>query len=941
MAGPSSQRWLKRGMIARRPSGRTLRLVRTQVLIGVAVAIAAVAAGQAGWVTPLAYPLEDAIVQRFDAYTPEVSEDVCVVAIDDASILQVGRWPWNRSLYAEIVELLDELGAQTIVFDVAFPDRQAVQIVKRTGAEGEESFEETDHDAVFADAIARHGNVVLAMRAQTVQAASFVRGAAGIDFWSALGLTRARPQEATPEALCRMETDEPLTPDDPRMVGARYELEMADSFEVAGPLLSVPLEDASARWPWMGPSPRMPVPDFGRASAGLGNSSIIGTAKGQRGDADGVVRHVPLWVSCGERVHPLLGLAGALAHVDAGARMMPPTPEATVVASEQGELRLVSMKRSMPGLDVVAGMHRVCFPSGEEWSAQLSRDDGSTGVLSVAWLMETRRVRDNTRALLAQWDNACGDAVRLLEVEGAEGYADDATVIAEAVRAMRFDAAFEAAIARQERRWQATLDAAGGAIESLRGTVTNESPREERVRFALARMLTQQGAMVRDRLLEGLGNLAQRSPEELERLRGGLVFIGSTATKSGASDVVPTPIAGETPGVFVHAAVANALLTGHELRPSPPWLDAAATLTMGLLGTALGVLLTPWAGLILGVGLCYGWWHAAGTIWDAGDVTIAAASPMVAVMGSWLGVSLWRALVEQRERKRTEARFKSYVSPEVVDILVNNPTLSSMRPQLKELSVLFSDIAGFTTISEKLGTERTSDALGEYLRRMTAILQDTRATLDKYLGDGIMAFWGAPIDDPDHAAHACDAALRMLEEIDQLNADEVFEETGPIAVRIGVATGPVRVGDFGNPPLRSAYTVLGDTVNLAARLESANKYAGSSVLINQRAAELVRERMTLRPIGQIVVVGKTEPQSIFEVIGNEAASGDAVRERIAQTSAAIEAFGRRDFVRALRGFDELAERFGDEKLAMLYRRAIDRFMRGEQEGPPVITLDEK
>src|SRR5262249_38374927 len=156
------------------------------------------------------------------------------------------------------------------------------------------------------------------------------------------------------------------------------------------------------------------------------------------------------------------------------------------------------------------------------------------------------------------------------------------------------------------------------------------------------------------------------------------------------------------------------------------------------------------------------WFLFAGVVlWDAGWKIAAVGAPSVAAISSWLGVLLHRLLVEERLRRRTEERFRAYVSPAVVDELVNNPQLDSMTPQRRELSIMFCDVAGFTALAERLGAEGTAGFLSGYLGKMTDTLLRHGATIDKYLGDGIMAFWGAPIQDPRHARNACRAAASL------------------------------------------------------------------------------------------------------------------------------------------------------------------------------------
>ena len=205
---------------------------------------------------------------------------------------------------------------------------------------------------------------------------------------------------------------------------------------------------------------------------------------------------------------------------------------------------------------------------------------------------------------------------------------------------------------------------------------------------------------------------------------------------------------------------------------------------------------------------------------------------------------------------------------------------------------------------------------------MTDILQTRRATLDKYLGDGIMAFWGAPIEDEFHATHASEAALDMLDTLDRMNADGTFAGAGPLKVRIGVATGEVNVGDFGNPPLKSAYTVIGDSVNLAARLESANKQLGTTAIITGRVKELLSPGVRTRFIGRLKMVGKNEWVEIYELLGGRTPHADRTEAWVSATESAVLEFIRGNFDAAEAAWGRLEQDFGERTLARLYRQAI-------------------
>jgi len=220
---------------------------------------------------------------------------------------------------------------------------------------------------------------------------------------------------------------------------------------------------------------------------------------------------------------------------------------------------------------------------------------------------------------------------------------------------------------------------------------------------------------------------------------------------------------------------------------------------------------------------------------------------------------------------------------------------------------------------------------------MTEELQSHRATIDKYIGDAVMAFWGAPVDDPDHARHGALAAIGQQKLIDEMNASGAFDKrAGVLEVRMGLAMGEVNVGDFGNPPNKSAYTVIGDHVNIAARLESGCKQFGVSIMITDAMRARMGDDLLVRPLGRIVVKGKTESQMLYELIGDRAPHGGDTEAWIETTREGVDAYISGDFEKSLRAFEILNVKFNETLLAGLYRRSIEHV---KSAGSPLSDFD--
>ena len=212
--------------------------------------------------------------------------------------------------------------------------------------------------------------------------------------------------------------------------------------------------------------------------------------------------------------------------------------------------------------------------------------------------------------------------------------------------------------------------------------------------------------------------------------------------------------------------------------------------------------------------------------------------------------------------------FGQYVSKDVYEQLVANPALARLGGQRREMTVLFSDIRGFTTVSERGQPEEIVGMLNEYFTRMVDLVFAHKGTLDKFVGDMVMALFGAPLDDPDHADHAVEAALDMIAALAELNTRWKSEGRAELDIGIGINTGAMIAGNIGSDAIMS-YTVIGDAVNLGSRLESLNKQYGTRIIISDATRARLSRPYQLRPLGDVVVKGKTQPVAIFEVVGRE------------------------------------------------------------------------
>jgi adenylate cyclase len=362
---------------------------------------------------------------------------------------------------------------------------------------------------------------------------------------------------------------------------------------------------------------------------------------------------------------------------------------------------------------------------------------------------------------------------------------------------------------------------------------------------------------------------------EPELLKGGIALVGTTAP--ALQDLRATPVDAAFPGVEIHASLIVGILD-NEIKHRP-WYTAGAEVFFLLVGgLALSVLIPRlsalWAtaatavGIALMVALNVAFWHGGMVLPLASSLLVAAA---IYTMNMAYGY-----FVESRSKRLLAGRFGEYVPPELVDQMARNPYRYTMEPKSAELTILFSDVRGFTSISEALKPEELREYINEYLTGMSTIIRSRhRGTLDKYIGDAIMAFWGAPVEDRDHARNAVLAALDMQRECATLNAKLAARGWPRLSIGVGVNTGTVRVGDMGSR-VRRAYTAMGDAVNVASRLEGRTKTYGVGILVGEATRSRVQD-MVFKEIDRIRVKGKEEAVTIYEPLDS---AGDEVELRL-------------------------------------------------------------
>lgn len=341
---------------------------------------------------------------------------------------------------------------------------------------------------------------------------------------------------------------------------------------------------------------------------------------------------------------------------------------------------------------------------------------------------------------------------------------------------------------------------------------------------------------------------------------GNKILMVGPFSKGIAEDEKTTPY-GLMFGVEIHANALNTILMNNFLYHIPEWANALILLALTLLTAFMASRLpTVWS-LVLSVVLAVVFFFAVMLIFDLYNQIITLSTPILAVFLSFLAVIVYRIMTEEKDKRRIRDMFGTYVSPRVVDQIINNPP--ELGGQDKELTVLFSDIRGFTTMSESMSPQELVNHLNEYLTAMTGIILEYEGTLDKYVGDEIMCFWGAPLPQEDHALLACQCALKQMEVLGKLN--ERWPPERQINIGIGINSGIMTVGNMGSLQ-RMDYTLTGDNVNLGARLEGTNKSYVTNIIMSEYTYGLVKDKVIARELDNIRVKGKNQPVLIYELI---------------------------------------------------------------------------
>lgn len=415
--------------------------------------------------------------------------------------------------------------------------------------------------------------------------------------------------------------------------------------------------------------------------------------------------------------------------------------------------------------------------------------------------------------------------------------------------------------------------------------------------------------------------LHERVP--LEQLKNKIVLIGTTAP--GLMDLRSTPVDEVYPGVEIHANLISGML-GQSLKSSPPYIVGAEVALLFIVGLALSFLLpqlSPTQDTLVSLGVLLATLFVNGLAWQYGNVALPLASSLLMIFSLFALNMSYGYFVESRTKRQITNLFGQYVPKEVVGELSEHPDQVSMEGDSREMTILFSDVRSFTTISEGLESKELSLLMNEFLTPLSRVVYKHRGTIDKYMGDCIMAFWGAPLPDAQHAQHAILAGLEMQKTLEALQPH--FKEKGwpPIRIGVGLNTGRVSVGNMGSE-VRVAYTVMGDAVNLASRLEGITKEYGAGIVVGENTKEAAPD-FVYRELDWVRVKGKDKPVAIFEPLGLVGQVEDNLLEEVRMFAQVLRAYRSQDWDQAELQLHELQKRSPQAKLYQVYLERIAYF----------------
>lgn len=439
-------------------------------------------------------------------------------------------------------------------------------------------------------------------------------------------------------------------------------------------------------------------------------------------------------------------------------------------------------------------------------------------------------------------------------------------------------------------------------------------------------------------------DLIQTRERLREAVQDSMVFIGLTAT--GTVDIGVTPFSERYANVGTHASVANMILENDFLDVYPLWYSLVAAFVLALLVAVLIKNLAPLSSIVVGVISAVVFLVAGGVFFTQTGIYFPLLTPALSIFFTFLVITAVKFILTAQERSQIKNAFSHYLSTDVMNEVLSDPSKLSLGGEKKYLTAFFTDVKGFSTISENLDPTDLVKLLNSYLTEMSNIILELRGTIDKYEGDAIISFFGAPVEFNDHAARACRSAIRM-KKMERILNDHIMEENlspNPLLTRIGINTGEMVVGNMGTEK-KMDYTMMGNSVNLAARLEGVNKKYGTWILTSEVTRNEAGDDFLFRRLDRVRVVGIERPVRLFELVGEKDEIDVPTSEAIEVFEEGLTFFEQQDWQSALSSFEKALEIRMDDGPARRYKDLCNEFVSGKKRVPAnwdgVFNLTEK
>jgi len=953
---------------------------RWALVVGLGLTLAAIVLHAIGVTGPIELLWFDAHVRHFSRIPG--SEAIVHIDIGDDALRRIGPWPWPRDVQADLLRILHDLGADRIVMDIVWTDPKPAEVrlptlepyaevegqVKLLGELSEENVVRPDDE--LAGAVAEAGNVYLAVYYTPPQArgespdlknriAGLLREDFGLDVRELAERSGSSPEaverivagvkrrvasdrvravlEANPSASARQVHEAILT--------TPFERQTADRTDIlAGYHRELCFRRLRSAWP---PVPEAlkgklpvivnvepPVYKFTAGARGIGSVTFTP-------DPDGRTRHVPLLMEWEGRLVEQLALAAVREVLDIRLEDLAIDGSGDLVVAARGSRPAMRVQLDGKGQMLV------------NWHTCRGRWQDCFTHLNSARLLQIRDCRMRIRENEIRRQLRIAEAMLL--VMGEEGFGPfrrDYHAMLENERIARLgklqgrsearevkDAEAEARRLREQveglQRQALSMIAEEWAELKARHDANDPGLAEDYKRLEAANRLITEDVAELDRINQTIAAEQERLTNQLRPLIDGKIcFVGCTA--SAVADMVTTPAYDLMPGVMVHSNVLNNFLQGQFRGWSDRSMQVTVIALFGVLMTVLTTTRGPRTSLLfmllaIGVASVLNAW----AVFERHDHWLRLLTALGLTFVVWAIIVLLRYLTADRQKRQLRKAVAQYVSPAMARRIGESATRLDLSPVSGEVTCFFSDLRGFTTISENLGPEGTKTVLNPYLEAMSVVLHRHRALINKFMGDGIFAFFNPPILPCDqHEIAACESALesqRALQELRARYADHPLAgEFQRLFMRIGIASGPVFVGDYGSES-KLDYTCMGDTVNLAARLESANKQFGSAIMVAGGTRRKAEGRYLCRHLGALQVKGRTVGVPVYELLGRPGEANDET-VRFAETfGEAVAAFARRDWARSGAMFERCLELRPIDPGTLRYLDAIRMY---RQEPPP-------